>query len=467
MRQRIFKPHKFQTHLIQHASRYDRCAWWSGMGTGKSVTTLTLLNNLWDVGTHDKTLVLAPKRVAKNVWPYEALKWKHLNNIKVSAVVGTPEQRRAALRADANVFTINYENIPWLLEELGRKRWPFANVVADEATKLKGFRLTQGRTRSRFIGSIAHAGRVKRWINLTGTPAPNGLQDLWGPTWMLDQGQRLGRSYNAYMQRYFRRKWGSQWGVELMPYADQLIHDRVDDICLSVEHELDVHRPIVSNVVVDLPRRARRLYDDMERRMFIEIGQYDVEVMNQANKSMKCLQIASGACFVDDEKNWEHLHDAKIEGFESVINEFSGTPILLTYWWQPTLTRLQAHFGKRLTVLDDSKATEDKWNRGEIPILAAHPQSAGHGLNLQDGSNVIVYFDQWWNLELDQQMFERIGPVRQAQSGHDRPVYRVNLIARDTTDATVIHRLRTKDSVQQALIHAAMKRNRGQSLTLT
>ena len=439
---------------------------WAGMGVGKTVTSLTFLNNLWDVGEHSKSLVLAPKRVAKNVWPYEAEKWRHLNNIEVSAVIGTPEERRAALRADANVFTINYENIPWLLEELGRTRWPFANIIADEATKLKGFRLTQGKARARYIGSIAHHGRVNRWINLTGTPAPNGLQDLWGPTWMLDGGERLGRSYSAFMERYFRNKWGSQWGVELMPFSDQLIHDKIDDICMSVEHELDVHKPIVSNIIVDLPRKAKRLYDDMEKKMFAEIGTYDVEVMNQANKSMKCLQIASGACYVDDQKNWETIHDAKIEALESVINEFAGMPILLAYWWKPTLIRLQKHFGKRLVYLDDKKSTEDAWNRGDIPILAAHPQSAGHGLNLQDGGNVICYFDQWWNLELDQQIFERIGPVRQAQSGHNRPVYRVNLIGRDTTDVTVIHRMKTKASVQESLIHAAMKRNRGQRLTL-
>ena len=173
MKPKKFKPQRCQTHLIQHASEHDRCAMWAGMGVGKTVTALTLLNNLWEVGDHDKTLVLAPKRVAKNVWPFEAKKWDHLDNIKVSAVIGDVDERRAALRADANMFTINYENIPWLVEELGRKKWPFKNIVADEATKLKGFRSKQGALRSRYIGAIAHHNDiVKRWINLTGTPAP-------------------------------------------------------------------------------------------------------------------------------------------------------------------------------------------------------------------------------------------------------------------------------------------------------
>lgn len=466
MRARIFKPQRCQTHLIQHGSEHERCALWAGMGVGKTVTTLTLLNNLWDVGSHERSLVLGPKRVAKNVWPFEQKKWRHLDNLEVSPIIGTPEQRRAALRADANVFTINYENIPWLLHELGRKRWPFGNIIADEATKLKGFRLVQGKQRARYIASIAwHNGIVKRWINLTGTPAPNGLQDLWGPMWMLDQGERLGRSYSAYMQRYFRKSWDG-YGQELMPYSDILIHDKVDDICRSVEHELDTQKPIISNVVVDLPAKGKRIYQQMERKMFAEIGGFDVEVMNSANKSMKCLQIASGACYVDREKNWEWIHDAKIEGLESVINEFAGMPILLVYWWKPTLTRLKKHFGDRLTYFDDSKDTEDRWNAGKIPLLAAHPASAGHGVSLQDGGNVICYFDQWWDLELDQQVFERIGPVRQAQAGHDRPVYRVNIIARDTVDAVVARRLITKGNVQDALVNAAKRRTRGQQLLL-
>lgn len=459
---RKFKPLKAQTHLIQHGSEFPRCSFWAGMGVGKTVSALTLANNLWELGYHELNLALAPKRVAKNVWPYEAKKWDHLGNIEVSAIVGTVEERRAALRADVNFYTINYENIPWLLHELGRKKWPFGNIFADEATKLKGFRLMQGKKRARYIGSIAwHNNIVKRWVNMTGTPAPNGLQDLWGPTWMLDQGERLGRSYNAYKQRYFRPKWGNPYGIELLPYADQLIHDQLADICLSVDHDLPVHKPIVSNIMVELPRKARRIYREMETKMFAEIGRYDVEVMNAANKSMKCLQIASGAAYVNREKDWEVIHDAKIEALESVINEFSGMPILLSYWWKPSLIRLKKHFGKALTFLDDKKSTEDKWNRGEIPILAAHPGSAGHGLNLQDGSNVICKFDHWWDLELDQQIFERIGPVRQAQSGHDRPVYEVNLIARDTVDAVVIYRKKTKASVQQALLDAAKRRTRG------
>lgn len=430
------------------------------MGVGKTASVLTFLDNLWFVGDRDRSLVLAPKRVAKNVWPREALKWDHLSNLEVSPIIGTAQQRRDALRKDANVFTINYENIPWLLETLGRARWPFANIIADEATRLKGFRLVKGKTRARYIASIAHGGRCNRWLNLTATPAPNGLQDLWGPTWMLDAGERLGRSYTKFMEQYFRRDWNG-YGVELMPYSEQMIHDKLYDICMSVEHELDTIEPIETNILIDLPTKTRKIYRGIEKDMFAEIGNVNVEVFNAANKSMKCLQIASGAVYVDREKNWEKLHDEKIEALESVINEFSGMPILLAYWWKPTLIRLQQHFGKRLRVLDESQSTEDDWNAGKIEILAAHPASAGHGLNLQWGSNVICFFDHWWSFELRDQIIGRIGPVRQKQAGFERPVYIINLIARNTVDAVAVRRVVTKATVDQALREAMIRREQG------
>lgn len=425
------------------------------MGTGKTVTVLTFLNNLELVGERGRSLVLAPKRVCLNVWPYEARKWDHLSHVDVSPIIGTPEERRMALQSDANIHAINYDNIPWLLHELGRKRWPYQNIIADEATRLKGFRLRQGTTRARYIGSIAHTGRVKRWINLTGTPSPNGLQDLWGPTFMLDAGERLGRSYNAFLQRWFAKDW-SGFGVKAMPTSDIQIYDRLSDICLSVDHELDVLEPIESVQWVTLPPKAMRIYRDMESKMFAEIGDYDVEVRNAGNKSMKCLQIASGAAYVNRDHEWEVVHDEKLAALESVIEEFAGMPILVVYHWQPSLARILKRF-KKARYLDDKKATENAWNRGEIPILVAHPKSAGHGLNLQDGGNVICFFDHFWSLEDRMQIIERIGPVRQAQAGHDRPVYIVNIAARGTNDALVIRRNKTKEDVQSLLLHA-MKR---------
>lgn len=460
MTRRDFTPRAYQTRARDHMLDLPRGGLWAGMGMGKTVSALNALDALYFSGTETQpTLVTAPLRVAQSVWPAEAEKWSHLRNIEVSAVVGTEAERIAALKVDASVYTINYENVQWLVEHTGA-RWPFGTMVADESTKLKGFRLRQGTKRSQALARVAH-NKTRRWINLTGTPAPNGLADLWGQTWFLDAGARLGRTYDGFMQRWFRPKFDG-YGVEPLPFAQEQIHDKLRDLCLTLDPKdyFDLREPIVTNVYVELPSKARALYRDMERDMFMQVAQFDIEAFNAASRTMKCLQLANGAVYVgtpDEGSPWREVHDAKVQALESIVEEAAGMPVLVAYQFKSDLTRLRKAFPKG-RVLDTNPQTETDWNAGKIPVMFAHPKSCGHGLNLQDGGNILAYFGYWWDLELHQQILERIGPVRQAQSGHDRGVFVYNIIARDTVDETVIARHATKRGVQDLLLEAMKER---------
>lgn len=294
------------------------------------MSTLTALDIL-ELVEPGPALVLAPLRVAASTWPDEAGKWDHLRNVEVSAVVGTPEERRAALRRPASVFSTNYENLPWLIEHLGDK-WPFRKVVADESTKLKSFRLRQGGKRAQALGRVAHS-KVSRFIELTGTPSPNGLQDLWGQAWFLDQGVRLGRTYDSFKQRWFQAVPGGDGYQQIrpLPHAQREIEERLRDLCLSLDARdyFDIREPIVNVIRVDLPSKARKLYRDMEREMFMQVDEHEVEAFSAAAKTIKCLQLANGAAYTDDGGSWTEVHDAKLQALESVVEEAAGAPVLV------------------------------------------------------------------------------------------------------------------------------------------
>lgn len=450
-----FTPRPYQALIIDHILEHPRCGIWAGMGMGKTTSALTAISHLSLVETRP-VLVVAPLRVAQSTWPDEAAKWEHLSHMTVRPIIGDPDERRTALRdTNAGVFTINYDNLPWLRETLGKK-WPFGTVVADESTKLKGFRLKQGTRRARALGQVAHT-QVTRFIELTGTPSPNGLQDLWGQAWFLDAGKRLGRVHDAFRQRWFRPS-KTGYGVEPLPHAQAEVEDALKDLCMSLDARdwFDLHEPIKSVVNVTLPAKARKMYREMEKQMFTEISGHEVEAFNAAARTNKCLQLANGAAYVDDEGNWKEVHDVKIQALESVIEEAAGAPVLVAYNFKSDLARLKAAFPKG-RALDANPATIRAWNAGEIPVLFAHPASAGHGLNLQDGGNILVFFSTNWNLEEHMQIIERIGPTRQMQAGHDRPVFIYYIVAEDTVDETVLERLETKRGVQDLLLEA-MKR---------
>ena len=449
--------------ITNHILDVARCGVWAGMGMGKTVSTLNALD-LLELVEPGPALVCAPLRVAQSTWPDEAAKWRHLRNVAVTPIVGDVKAReRAALRAldfSASVFTINYENLPWLVDLLERwkRPWPFAKIVADESTKLKGFRLRQGTQRARALGRVAHK-HAAHFVELTGTPSPNGLQDLWGQAWYLDQGQRLGRSFDAFRQRWFRPSFDG-YGIEPLPFAQEQIEDAMRDLCLSLDARdwFDLKAPIVNTIRIDLPAKARALYDDMEKAMFAQIGEHEVEAFNAAAKTMKCLQLANGAAYVgEDGTQWAEVHDVKLQVLDEVIEEAAGMPVLVAYHFKSDLARLLKAFPKGRQLDKDPQTLRD-WNAGKIPVLFAHPASAGHGLNLQDGGNILVFFSVNWNLEEHQQIIERIGPTRQMQAGHDRPVFIHYILARDTVDEIVLARIETKREVQDLLLEALKRR---------
>ena len=425
------------------------------MGGGKTVATLTALDNLSLVDDVFPALVLAPLRVARSVWPEEAVKWSHLKHLRVSPILGAASERAAALRRPADIYTMNYDNLQWLLKTLGDK-WPFKTIIADEFTRLKAFRLRQGSKRARALAAVAHT-KTNRFIGLTGTPSPNGLIDLWGQSWFLDKGARLGRTYSAFSSRWFQVGYNG-YGLKPMPHAQKEIEGRLKDLCLTVS-ALPVNEPINNNIFVDLPSHARGLYRDMEKEMFANIGKDGVEAVNAAVKTMKCLQLANGCVYTDEDGGWEEVHRAKVEALDSIIEEAAGAPVLVAYHFKSDLSRLKKTFPWASVLGKDPQTIKD-WNAGKIRMLFAHPASAGHGLNLADGGNILVFFSLNWNLEEHMQIIERIGPQRQKQAGLDRPVFVYRILARDTIDGDVLMRLQSKRSVQEILLKA-MKNRKG------
>lgn len=463
---REFKPHPYQVLMIEHMLKLPRCAVWCFMGGGKSVSTLTVIDALLLSGAIRKPLVLAPLRVARTTWPEEAQKWTHLQHLRVVPIIGSAVEREKALRRRGDVYTMNYDNLPWLVDYLGGA-WDFDMVVADESTRLKSFRIEQGGKRAGVLKDLAHS-RVKRWVNLTGTPAPNGLQDLYGQNWFLDQGTRLGRTYSAFENRWFafqRAKDALNAHKTYVkriafPHAQAEIQGLLKDLCLTLDPKdwFDLNDPIVRNIYVDLPPRAAKHYREMERQMFTELEGIGIEAFGAASKTIKCLQLANGAAYTNPEATeWSEVHDEKLQALESIVAEAAGAPILVAYHFKSDLARLQHRFPQGRW-LDADPATIAAWNRGEIPILFAHPASAGHGISLQDGGNILVFFGHWWNLEERQQIIERLGPMRQKQAGHDRPVFLYNILARGTVDEDVLVRIETKREVQDILMEAMKRR---------
>lgn len=449
-----FTPRPYQRQIIDGILEQPRVGVWAGMGLGKTVSTLTALDHLM-LAEGGPVLVLAPLRVAQSTWPDEARKWDHLRHLKVVPIVGSQADREYALRQAADVFTMNYENIPWLVERIGH-RWPFRIVVADESTRLKSFRLRQGGKRAQALAKVAWA-HVEHFIQLTGTPSPNGMIDLWGQAWFLDKGHRLGKSFGAFTSRWFQTIPTPDGFGMLKPHAhaQKEIEGRLADICFAIrpEDHFDLRKPIVNHVYVDLPPAARKAYDEMQREMFAEFEGHEIEAVTAAARTIKCLQLANGAAYTDDAGGWAEVHRAKIDALDSIVEEAAGAPVLVAYHFKSDLARLKRAFPQGRELDKDPKTIRD-WNDGKIPLLFAHPASAGHGLNLQDGGNILAFFAHWWDLEQHQQIVERIGPVRQLQAGHDRPVFIHHILARGTVDELVLQRIQTKRSVQDILLEA-------------
>lgn len=461
--------------MIEHMLAHPRCNVYAPMGVGKSSAALVAMDALLTAGLSRRVLVIAPLRVARTVWPEEAARWTCFSHLTLSAVVGTRIEREVALETPADIHVVNYENVPWLVEHLGDS-WPFDTVVADESIRWKGLRLRQGTKRAGSMRALAHT-KVRRWINLSGMAVENGLTDLWAQLWFIDQGQRLGRTFDAFESRWFayKRKADafSHKAVQMLvlPHAQGEIQDLIRDVTLTIDLKdwFKLDEPIVNTIPVDLPPDARRAYKSMEREFYARIQGHEIEAFNAGAKSQKLSQFASGAAYqnpLDNDRGeesagvrpWVRIHDEKLDALESVVNEAAGMPILVAYHFRSDLVRLKARFPKGREVKTETEEADFK--AGIIPIGFVHPQSIGHGVDgFQRVTNILVFFSFNWAAGPYTQLIERIGPMRQMQAGMNRPVFVHHIVARDTIDEDVIERLTSKREVFETLVDGIKRRN--------
>lgn len=410
------------------------------------MTTLTAVDKLLHDYLEDgPVLVIAPKRVAENTWSKEASKWEHLKHLKVSRVMGTEKQRLAALNAKADLYVINRENVVWLVDLLGQ-RWPFPIVIIDE---LSSFKSAQAK---RFKALRRVRGRIKRIIGLTGTPRPNGLEDLWPELYLLDQGERLGRTLTQFRARYLvPEKMNGHIVYSYKPRegAEAEVYDKLADICLSIKKEdvLSLPGQIYEDVELEAPPALLKKYKKFERDKVLECLDADGEVVagSEAALTNKLLQFANGAIY-DMDSQVHELHTVKLDALEEMLEEAGGEPVLVLYAYKHDADRIRKRIDCR--ALDTPKDI-DAWNRGEIPVALAHPASIGHGLNLQDGGHIIIWYGLSWSLELYQQANERLNRPGQQ---HVCRIY--HLILKGTHDERVLKALENKDRGQAAAIEA-------------
>lgn len=441
----IFKPHKYQQIAIDKIFELPRCGLFLEMGLGKTVITLTALERLmYDRFEVGRVLVIAPLRVAEDTWSRESEKWDHLKHLRISKILGTPHKRREALTADADIYVINRENVVWLCSELAGD-WPFDTVVIDELSSFKSPKA------QRFKALRKYIVKAKRVIGLTGTPAPNGLIDLWSQIYLIDGGERLGRTVTGYRDRYFlpdKRNGMTIFTYKLKPDADRLIWDKLSDICISMRAEdwLTLPERIDNLVTVRLTDKQRKAYDEFEREQYIEFAEGEVTALSAAALTNKLLQFSNGAVYKSD-GGYIETGNGKLDALEDIITAAGGRPVLCFYSYKHDLERIRARFDFAQT-LDNSSQIE-RWNSGEIPLLLAHPASAGHGLNLQAGGSIIVWFGLTWSLELYQQANARLH-----RQGQQQKVIVHHLITEGTCDEKVYQSLQGKSCVQDDLLDA-------------
>lgn len=442
-----FKPYPYQEEAIRRIIEQPATGLFLDMGMGKTVITLTAIEKLmYDYFEVNKALVIAPKRVAETTWPDEVKAWDHLRNLRVSVVLGSEEKRLKALQQEADIYVINRENVVWLVETLGR-RWPFDMVVIDELSSFKSPKAKRFRALRRV------RPKIKRIVGLTGTPAPNGLIDLWPQIYLLDQGERLGRTVTGYRARYFEpekmdssRQIVYKWRPK--PGAEKAIYRKLEDICVSMRAEdwLTLPERIDRVIPVKLPDAAYSKYQELERQMLLTYADGDVVASTGATLAGKLLQMANGAVY-DENKGVKEIHTAKLEALEDVLEAANGKPVLVFYTYQHDLDRIVARF-PQARLLDTEQDIRD-WNNGTIELMLAHPAAAGHGLNLQAGGHIIAWFGLPWSLELYQQANARL--YRQGQTNR---VVIHHLVAQGTIDEDVMVALRDKEHDQNALLKA-------------
>ena len=436
--------HHYQEEAYDFIKARLRCAAWLDLGLGKTATALTAISDLIDEFDISRVLVVAPLRVAGKTWPDEVQKWEHLRHLRVRAAVGLQKHRIAAVNdKKAHITTINVENLVWLEEILG-KHSPFDMIVVDESSMFKD------RGTKRFKALVRLARAARRIVMLTGTPAPNNYVDLWSQFYVLDGGQRLFPTKGRYVETFFRQVDRDGYKFVLKKGADEVIHSRVKDITVSMKSADYLKLPdrIDHTIEVDLDAKTRELYDDMEREAIIDIDGAEVKGVTAAAVANKLMQFSNGRVY-GEERIVHHLHDLKLDALREIIAE-ANEPVLVWYNFQSDRDAILAAFPEARTIKEGNKII-DEWNRGEVPILVAHPASAGHGLNLQHGGRIMVWYGLNWSLELYQQACARLH-----RQGQTKPVLNYHLIAKDTIDETVFAVLRRKDAGQEHLL-AALK----------
>ncbi|QIU87385.1 DEAD/DEAH box helicase [Trueperella pyogenes] len=440
-----YTPHNYQRHATNFIETHHEAAVLLGMGLGKTVITLTAIwNLLLDSFQARRVLVIAPLRVARDTWPAEATKWEHLDGLTVAVAVGSKQQRLDAIAQQAMVTVINRENVPWLVRHLGRA-WEYDMVVIDELSSFKSH------TAQRFKALASCRPAITRIVGLTGTPASNGLMDLWAQFRLLDGGERLGRYISHYRDRYFMPD--KRNGQQIFTYkpregAEAEIYEAIADMTLSMKTTdyLQLPELAITNHQVDLDAKERKAYEQLRDDMVLELEDGTVDAANAAALSGKLLQLASGAVYTEGGEATV-VHEKKLDALEDLIEAANGNPVLVAYWFKHDAARIQQRIqhARILTTSEDMAA----WNRGEIPVALIHPAGAGHGLNLQTGGSILIWFTLTWSLELYQQTNARL-----YRQGQDKPVSIIHLTCTDTLDERVLAALEAKDMTQAALIDA-------------
>ena len=450
-----FKPHDYQRYCINRLINEPVLGLFLDMGLGKTVITLTAVNDLrFNRFAISKALVIAPKKVAEDTWVREVKKWDHLKLLRVIPVLGSQQKRVRALNTPGDIYVLSRDNVQWIVDYY-RNSWPFDMVIIDELSSFKNHQA------KRFKKLNMVRGHIKRMVGLTGTPAPNGLIDLWAQLYLLDRGDRLGRTSTQYRNAYFSpgsRSRETIFSYEPLPGAEEQIKTSIQDICISLSAKdyLKLPERIDNVIYVKLDTKARKAYDEMERNLLLEVDEETIDAGTAAVLSNKLLQICNGAVYNEDKQAVE-IHDNKLEAFRELIESAQGKPVLVFYNFQHDKDRILRCLRKSRLRIGELKGTTsiEQWNAGQLDILLAHPASAAYGLNLQAGGHIIVWYGLNWSLELYQQANARL--YRQGQKEN---VIIHHLVVEDSRDQDVMDVLGSKQATQDSLLESLKARVR-------
>ncbi len=440
--------HDYQKYAVKFIEEHPVSALLLDMGLGKTITTLTAINNLmFDMFEVRKVLIIGPLRVARDTWPSEIEKWEHLRHLRYSVVIGTPDERKSALQANADIYIINRENVDWLVSNT---YFDYDMIVIDELSSFKNHQS------KRFKALMKVRPKVKRIVGLTGTPASNGLMDLFAEFKLLDMGERLGRFIGQYRNVYFKPDKQNGYIVysyKPLPDAKKRIYEKISDITVSMKAVDHLKMPeLISNeYTVKMSEAEKEKYKELKDELILEVQDSEITAANAAALSNKLCQMSNGAIY-NDSGEIIPIHNRKLDALEDIIESANGKPVLVAYWFKHDRTRIAERLNKRGIIYQEIKSAESikSWNSGKLPVALIHPASAGHGLNLQSGGNFLVWFGLTWSLELYQQTNARLW--RQGQQSETVVIQ--HIVTKGTVDEKILKALKEKDETQTALMSA-------------